>query len=54
LRWYFQERLGRPVETDIDQFARSAGFVDRHAFRRAVLREFCYVERKDVAAQTRV
>jgi hypothetical protein len=53
LRWYFQERLGRPVETDIDQFARSAGFVDRHAFRRAVVREFCYLERKDIAAQAR-
>jgi hypothetical protein len=52
--WYFEKRLGRPVEPDIDQFARSAGFVDRDAFRRAVLREFCYVERKDVAAQTRV
>jgi hypothetical protein len=52
-RWYFQERLGRPHETDVDRFARSAGFVDRNAFRRAVVREFCYLERKDAAAQAR-
>jgi hypothetical protein len=51
--WYFQERLGHPDETDVDRFARAGGFADRHALRRAVLREFCYLERKDGAARTR-
>jgi len=52
-RWYFQKRLSRPVETDIERFARNAGFVDQDAFRHAVLHEFFYLEWNDVASQSR-
>lgn len=47
LRWYFEEDLGRPVVTDVASHARSVGFADEDAFRRAVLREFCYSLRKN-------
>jgi len=40
--WYFERRLGRQVDPDIGRFAREAGFTDKDAFRRAVLREYRY------------
>ena len=42
LRWYF-ERLGRPVEEDLERYARVLGFKDEGSFFRSVLREFLYV-----------
>jgi AraC-like DNA-binding protein len=42
VRWYFEERLRRPVAVDIARYARVAGFADESSFRRAILREYCY------------
>jgi hypothetical protein len=42
LSWYFQTRLGRPAVSDVGGYARSVGFEDENAFRRAILREFLY------------
>lgn len=44
-QWYFENCLGRAVADDIETYARSVGFSDQEAFRRAVLREFCYSSR---------
>jgi hypothetical protein len=41
LGWYFA-RLGRPVERDVEGYARRSGFTDADAFVRALVREFCY------------
>jgi len=41
-RWYFLERLQREVPSDLDIFARCAGFADSAELRRAALREHCY------------
>lgn len=41
--WYFHERLGRPAPADLDAYARSLGFLDEDALRRAVLRERCFL-----------
>ena len=38
-RWYFEERLGRPVPAEIARYAQEAGFGDEYALRQAVLRE---------------
>lgn len=47
LRWYFEERLSRPVVSDLARYCRLAGFADGNSFRRAILREYCYAhERK--------
>ena len=49
LRWYFEERLGRRVASDVADYSRRAGFSDEVNFRRAVMREYLYVSRdKDV------
>jgi hypothetical protein len=50
LEWHFN-RLGCPVEPDVARYARVAGFADRHAFLRAVLREFCYVLFNEAASR---
>lgn len=42
LRDYFLNILSRPIPSDIDAYAESAGFHDKDGFRRAVLREVCY------------
>jgi hypothetical protein len=42
LHWYFEERLGRLVATDLTHYCRLAGFTDEKSFRRAILREYCY------------
>ncbi len=47
LSWYFQTRLGRPIASDIGGYARSIGFEDENALRRAILREFLYSVRRD-------
>jgi hypothetical protein len=46
LAWYFGH-LGRAVPPDLDAYARDAGFADAHGFRRAVLREYCYLRLKE-------
>jgi hypothetical protein len=40
--WYFTERLGLTVPEDLASYARSAGFPDEQAFRRAVRHEHRY------------
>jgi hypothetical protein len=42
VRWYFEERLGRPLPRDVARFARDSGFEDELSLRRAILREYCY------------
>lgn len=42
-RWYFEERLGRPVPADTVAYAAAEGFADTDALRRAVLREIMYL-----------
>lgn len=41
-RWYFEERLGRPVPASLEGHARSAGFEDLDSLRRAASRELTY------------
>ena len=43
LRWYFIDRLGHAVPNDLTGYARSSGFRDELALRKAVWREFCYL-----------
>jgi hypothetical protein len=42
LRWYFEERLGRPVPDDVAYYAHSLGFPSEDAFRLALLCEYSY------------
>jgi hypothetical protein len=42
LTWYFEDRLARPVPSDLDGYASGTGFKDVPAFRRALLREYLY------------
>jgi len=42
--WYFTDRLDRPVPADLERFSREAGFASVDALRRAVLREYCYLQ----------
>ncbi|WNG37766.1 hypothetical protein F0U61_31820 [Archangium violaceum] len=41
-RWFFEQRLGRPVPGSLEQYARDNGFANVDVLRRAVLRERCY------------
>jgi hypothetical protein len=43
LRWYFEQRLHSRVPVDGLAYARAVGFPDQEAFRRAVLRDLCYM-----------
>lgn len=40
-RWYFTERLGRPIPSHLERYALDEGFTGTEALRRAVLREYC-------------
>jgi len=40
--WHFN-RLGRPLQADLEDYARQAGFEDADALVRALVREFCYM-----------
>ncbi|HXV30187.1 MAG TPA: TfuA domain-containing protein, partial [Sinorhizobium sp.] len=40
--WYFEDRLGREIPTDIEAYARATGYADAPSFRRAVWREHLY------------
>lgn len=42
--WHFRHRLGRPVPVDLEAEAASLDYLDVHAMRRSVLREYCYSE----------
>jgi hypothetical protein len=44
--WFFTERLGRPVPSDIGHHARGLGLPDVDALRREVLREYCFLQRQ--------
>jgi hypothetical protein len=50
-RWYFEERLGRPVPADVERYATATGFADVDALRRAVLRELSYVRSQASAGE---
>jgi hypothetical protein len=43
MQWFFKERLGTAVPTDLDHAAIDFGFEDFRQFQRAVLREFCFL-----------
>jgi len=43
LRWYFEDRLGRPVPADLDGYCAEMGFSGGTELRRSVAREFCFV-----------
>jgi hypothetical protein len=45
-RWYFAEQLHQELPADLQEKARSMGFPDVDALRRAVLREHLYVHRE--------
>jgi SagB-type dehydrogenase family enzyme len=47
VHWYFEQRLGRPTPRDIAHYARTAGFADESAFRCALVREFCYRQKRN-------
>jgi hypothetical protein len=49
LRWYFEDRLGRPVPADLERYWRLAGFTDESSFERAILREYWYAHRQPIA-----
>jgi hypothetical protein len=43
MRWYFEDRLGRPVPSDLKRYWRRLGFESLDAFRRSLLREHAYL-----------
>ncbi len=45
LRWYFEDRLARPVPDDLAAYCDALGFGSRAAFQQALAREFCFVQR---------
>ena len=51
LRWYFEERLDRPVAADLARYCHLAGFADENSFWRAVLREYCYAAHKRLSSR---
>jgi hypothetical protein len=42
-RWYFTGRLGRPMPSNLERYARSAGLASVDELRRKVLRERCFL-----------
>lgn len=42
-RWYFTERLERPVPSHLERYARGVGFASVDELRRAALREHCFL-----------
>ncbi len=44
LHWYFEEHLQREMPEDLGAYALAAGFGSGDGLRRAVLREYCYVQ----------
>ena len=52
VRWYFEERLGKPVPGDLNDYCRTYGIASRAALERTLGREFCYVNGSAVMART--
>jgi hypothetical protein len=52
VRWYFEDRLGRKVPDDLDEYCRTYGIEGRAALERALGREFCYVNASTVMVRT--
>jgi hypothetical protein len=50
-RWYFTERLDRPVPPQLERYARGAGFDNVDELRRAALREYCFLRLEQEHAQ---
>lgn len=42
LVWYFTEQQGQPIPTNLAEYSRQLGFEHEQAFKRVVLREYCY------------
>ena len=53
LRWYFEDRLARPVPADLAAYCEALGFGSRTAFLRAVLREFWFLRREPARSGNR-
>jgi len=45
--WYFEQRLGRPLSDDVDDFVRGLGFADVAHFDAALLRERLYLNEQE-------
>jgi hypothetical protein len=52
VRWYFEDRLGRKVPDDLDEYCRTYGIESRAALERTLGREFCFVKGMTVMART--
>ncbi|HEY6875224.1 MAG TPA: TfuA-like protein [Candidatus Dormibacteraeota bacterium] len=52
LRWYFEERLHRPVPEDLDEYSSNHGFAGRSELEQALVREFCYLKGQPVTLGT--
>ena len=52
LRWYFEDRLGRPVPHDLNDYCRTYGIASLAELERTLGREFCYLNRATVRAST--
>jgi hypothetical protein len=52
VRWYFEDRLGRKVPDDLNDYCRTYGIENRSALERSLGREFCYVNGSAVKAGT--
>ncbi len=50
-RWYFEERLGRPVPDDLPAYARSLDLAGEGALLRAVLKEWQYVRSQTASSR---
>ncbi|HYO52704.1 TfuA-like protein [Archangium sp.] len=50
-RWYFTERLARPVPPQLERYARGAGFASVDELRRAALREHCFLRLEEERAR---
>ena len=52
VRWYFEDRLGRTVPDDLNDYCRTYGIESRAALERTLGREFCYLNGSAVRAGT--
>jgi hypothetical protein len=49
-RWYFEDRLGRPVPSDTRRYWKAVGFDSPDAWQRALLREYAYARSRPASA----
>src|SRR6266851_4055190 len=52
VRWYFEDRLGRKVPDDLNDYCRTYGIESRAALERTLGREFCYLKGSTVRVGT--